>query len=136
MNKKRFTQDALLRAVAALPNAANVVNSNSIDLGANPAFTVEKVQVLIASTAATGANSKNIGVVLQHSDEPSANFTNIAELGNPLLKITDNANAGYPEGEAVAYLPPSVKRYIRGSALGEANGGNAGDGTFTVALLF
>jgi hypothetical protein len=33
-------------------------------------------------------------------------------------------------------LPPNIRRYIRATALGEANGGDASNGTFTIKLLF
>lgn len=133
---ERTSRDALLRAIIALPNAANTVNSAALDLGANPVFALENVQVKLSSEAATGANNKNISVALQHSNESNANFANIAEFVAPLLKVTDNNNGGYPAGEALVYLPPGVKRYIRATATGEANGGNASNGDLTVELLF
>lgn len=131
----REIQDAQLKAGGLLPNAANTVNGNVIDLGATTPFPInEQVAVRIKTTVATGANSKNINIRLQHSAEAAANFTNIAELANPLLRVTDSS--GYPASSIDAYLPPTVKRYIRGVALGEANGGDAGDGTFEVSLQF
>ena len=136
MSTKRHYQDALLRVAALLPNAATTVNSNAIDLGANPAFTLEKVQVKLSTTAGNGANNKNINLVLQHSGEAGANFTNISKVAAPVLTVVDANNAGYAAGEEVVYLPPDAKRYIRASATGEANGGNAANGSFELVLLF
>lgn len=136
MSNERTFRDALLEQSAALPNAANTVNSNSLDLGSVTPFPVmEKIQVKLSTTVGTGANNKNINLVLQHSAEPNANFTNIAELAKPILTVVDDNGGGYPAGEALVYLPPGAKRYIRASATGEANGGDASDGTFTFELL-
>jgi len=135
MTTARTSTDALLRSLAALPNAGNTVNTAAIDLGQNPAFALEAVQVKLSSEEATGANSKNINMVLQHSDEESANFTNVSELAAPLLSVSESGSA-YPAGSASVYLPPSAKRYLRASATGEATGGNASNGNFTVELLF
>ena len=132
----RKLKDALLKKSVALPNAANTVTTSSIDLGAVVPFpTSERFAVKLSTEAATGANSKNITVVLQASAEAAANFTNISGLGT--LVVTDAAGAGYPAGSLEVQLPPGVnKRYIRASATGEANGGNASDGDLTVELLF
>lgn len=131
----RKLKDALLNESVALPNAANTVNTTSIDLGATAPFpTTEAFAVKLSTETATGANNKNITVVLQHSAEASANFTNISGLGT--LVVTDNNAAGYPAASLEVQLPPGVKRYIRASATGEANGGNASDGDLTVELLF
>lgn len=133
----REIQDITLQAGAALPNAANTVNGNVIDLGATTPWPVtETVMVRIKTTTANGSNSKNINIRLQHSAESNANFTNISELANPVLRVTDNANAGFPASSIDVYLPPSAKQYLRGVALGEANGGDAGNGTFSVQLRF
>jgi len=35
----------------------------------------------------------------------------------------------------VIALPPNVKRYIRATCTGEANGGDASDGTFKIEVL-
>lgn len=137
INERRL-KDALLSANVALPNAANTTCTNSLDLqAATPFPTTEKFQVLIETSTANGSNSKNINCRLQHSDDANvANFVNIAELGNPLLRVTDASNAGFPAANLRTALPPTAKRYLRAVATGEANGGDAGGGTLTVTLLF
>jgi hypothetical protein len=90
--------------------------------------------VKLSTSTATGANNKNINIRLAHSNESNANFTNIAELG--LFQVVDNNGAGFSAGSMTVQLPPGVKRYVRGTALGEANGGNAANGTLTVQLMF
>lgn len=127
--------DAQLTKSVALPNAGNTVNSNSIDLGAAGGFPVsEKFQVKISTTAGTAANDKNITIVLQGSNEASANFANISELAT--LVINEGSSL-YAATERKVNLPPGFRyRYLRVSATGEANGGNAADGTLTVALVF
>lgn len=131
----RKIQDALLRKSVALPNAANTVNTASIDLGAAKPFpTSERFDVNLRTTAGTGANNKNITIVLQASNEANANFTNIADIA-PLVIAEVTAN--YAATERAVKLPPGLqKRYLRASASGEANGGNAANGTLTVELLF
>jgi hypothetical protein len=126
-------QDLSLQGNCALPNAANTVNTNVVDLGANPYPAATKaIEVRVSTTQSTGANSKNINFALQHSNESNANFANIAELA--IQTIAGNA-ANYPATNANFALPASTKRYIRATALGEANGGNASDGTITVKVL-
>jgi len=132
----RKLKDALLTESVALPNAANTVNTGAIDLGtAAPFPTSERFAVKLSTEAATGANNKNITIVLQASNESNANFSNITGLST--LVVTDNNAAGYPAASREVQLPPGLnKRYIRASATGEANGGNASDGDLTVQLLF
>jgi hypothetical protein len=133
----RNLKDASLSKGGALPNAANTVNGNVIDLGQTTPYPVTgEVIVQLTSTAATGAANKNINIRLQHSDESNANFVNIPELANPVLRVTDNNGGGYPAGVANVTLPPGTKRYIRAVALGEASGGDASAGTFAATLLF
>ena len=128
-------RDALLQGSGALPNAANTVNANVIDLGATTPFpTTQKFQVRVVTTSGVGANSKNINIRLQESAESNANFTNIAELANPLTRITEGSSVyAATDGEKVT-LPSSAKRYIRAVAVGEANGGDASNGTFTCEI--
>lgn len=126
--------DASVKVSSALPNAANTVNSNVIDLGNNVAHPItEHFAVKLSITAATGANNKNINIALQQSNESNANFANIAELAS---WVNVNDNSTYTAATRTVQLPPSTKRYIRATAVGEANGGNASDGTFGVQLLF
>lgn len=130
----RLIQDANCSANVALPNAANTVNTNGIDLGATTPWPItEKIHIKVATTAATGANTKNINVRLMDSAD-NITFANVATAPNPLLQVTDNS--GYAASSATVQLPIGVRRYVRATALGEANGGNAADGTLTVSLLF
>lgn len=127
-------QDALLVSnSAALPNAANQVNTSVIDLGATTPFpTTGKFVAQIATTLSTGANSLNINCTIADSADNSS-FTNIATIATKV--IAGNA-ANYPASTTNFALPPSTRRYIRATAKGEANGGNAADGTITLKLLF
>jgi len=131
----RSFKDRSLRESVALPNAANTVNTNSIDLGVVTAFPVtEKFGVRLSTTAGTGANNKNITITLQASNEAAANFTNIGELG---ALVINEESTSYPATNREVTLPPSLnKRYIRAQAAGEANGGDASSGALTVELLF
>lgn len=132
----REIKDKLLKVSATQPNAANTVNSNSIDLGATTPYPVtEQVQVKITCGASNGANSKNINIRLQDSADNSS-FANIANTPNPALVNADNAGAGHSASNVTFHLPPNTRRYIRAVAVGEANGGDSSNGTFTLELLF
>ena len=131
---ERVLQDASLNANVALPNAATVKNTAGVDLGKTLPFPLQEgFHVKLATSTATGANNKNITVKVQDSAD-NTTFANIAACA--ALTVTDNNGAGYPAGSLTVTLPPVTRRYIRGSATGEANGGNAADGTLTVTLLF
>ena len=131
---ERRIKDASLTKSVALPNAANVANTNSVDLGKTLPFPIgQAFHVKLSTSTANGANNKNITVKLQDSADNST-FANIAALG--ALTVTDNNAGGYPAGSLTVALPPSARRYIRAQATGEANGGNASNGTLTVDLLF
>jgi len=131
---ERGRQDALLNANVALPNAATTANTNAVDLGKVAPFPIqESFYIKLTTTTGNGANNKNITVKLQDSAD-NTTFANIAALGS--LMVTDNNGAGFPAASLSVQLPPDVRRYIRGQATGEANGGNAANGTLTVALLF
>lgn len=126
--------DASLSATVALPNAANTVNTAAIDLEATSPFpTTGRFTVQITTGVATGANSKNINVALQHSAEAAANFVNIPELS---IHVTTGNATNHIASTRNVVLPQSTKRYIRGTATGEANGGDSSDGNLTVKLLF
>jgi hypothetical protein len=133
-------QDAVLQVSIAGPNAANTVNTNAIDLGAaSPYPAMGDITVQLASTIGTGANSKNINYALQHTNANSdgtadnGNWANIPELA--IQVVAGNAtNTGALAANMI--LPPSTKRYIRGTATGEANGGASTDSTYSVKLLF
>lgn len=128
-------KDSNLKQSVALPNAANTVNTNSIDLGSAAGYPVTKeFAVRLSTTAATAANDKNVTIVLQSSNEAAANFTNIAELATVVI---NEGSSAYAATNRDVTLPPGfAQRYIRASAAGEANGGDASDGTLTVELLF
>ncbi len=132
----RNIRDAVLSGNVALPNAANTVNSNVVDLAVSQPYpATEEFEVKITIDTATGANSKNVNAVLQHSNESNANFVNIAGLAAPILVAAGNA-ANVIGANVVVSVPPTTRRYIRAQATGEANGGDASDGKLTVELLF
>lgn len=134
MSERRI-RDAELSVTSPLPNAANTVNLAAIDLQAADPFPVtESFQVRIETTTGNGANNKNITIRLQESAEANANFANIGTLAAAVT--TDNNGAGYPAIAATYALPQGTKRYIRATATGEANGGNAANGNLSVSLLF
>jgi len=129
----RNIADLDLSVNVALPNAANTVNTNGIDLGAVTPFPLtENFQVRVSTTAGTGANDKNVTIVLQDSADNST-FANIATTG---ATVINEGSSAYAATTAIYSLPAVTRRYIRGSATGEANGGNAADGTLTVSLRF
>lgn len=135
-NNARALLDQNYIASAALPNAANTVNTSGLDLvQATPYPTTDRIDVQIVTTGGNGANSKNINFRLMGSTDNSS-FTNIATFANPLLQTVDNSGAGYNNANIIVKLPPSCPRYIRATALGEANGGDASNGSFVVQLLF
>lgn len=132
-SNSRGLKDANLSASTALPNAGNTVTTNGIDLGsATPYPVTEAFTAKITTTAATGANSKNITCFFQDSADNST-FANIAGTGT---KVIAEANSAYAASSLEISLPPGTRRYVRASATGEANGGNAADGTLTIDLLF
>lgn len=140
---KRAILDTNFIVAVALPNAANVVNTNAIDLQqAVPYPTTEEINVQVIIGASNGANSKNINAVIQQTTantDGTANaaaWTNVAYLANPLMVNADNAGGGHPESNVVVKLAPSNQRFIRAQATGEANGGNANNGNLTLQLLF
>jgi len=131
---ERRLQDASLASNVTLPNAATVKNTSGIDLGqATPFPITEAFHVKLSTSTANGANNKNITIRIQDSAD-NTTFTNIAEIG--ALTVTDANGAGYPAGSLTVSLPPATRRYVRGQATGEANGGNAANGTLTVSFLF
>lgn len=134
---KRLFKDLNLKATVTLPLAANTKCTASIDLGTTAPFPVtEKFAVRVTVDTATGANSKNVNCALQASNESNANFVNIAGVAAPILVAAGNA-ANVIGANIEVQLPPNLnKRYIRATALGEANGGDASDGSLTVELLF
>jgi hypothetical protein len=131
---ERRLADASLNKSVALPSGATTANTTSVDLGKALPFPItESFHAKISTTTATGANNKNITIRFQDSAD-NTTFANIAELG--ALTVTDVNGAGYPVGTLTVQLPPDTRRYLRAQATGEANGGNAANGTLTVSFLF
>jgi hypothetical protein len=130
----RRIRDYECKKSLALPNAANQVNTNVIDLSSNaPDPVQEGFLVELAITAATSANTLNINIAVQDSNESNANFTNITSLSS---WVNLGVGSAYVAATRTQRLPAATKRYIRATAKGEANGGDASDGTFSIALLF
>lgn len=134
----------------ALPNAGNTTCTAALDLfgsmnapapGTIPFPTTEIVNVIVATSAATAANSKNINVMIQQVNAlangvvDTTNFANIPEVAAPLMVVAGNATA-HAASSATIKLPPGCLRYIRAIAVGETNGGDASDGTLTLELGF
>lgn len=130
----RGLKDTGLSANVALPNAANVVNTPAIDLSAQPYPVTDGLTVKIETSASTAANSKNLNVALQSSTDNSS-WSNVAEFANPVLLVAGSASA-HAASSITLKLQPNTKRYIRAQCTGEANGGDASDGTLTISLLF
>lgn len=128
-------QDSTLIKTAAMPNAANTTATGVIDLAqraVRPSTTGFRVG--LKNTIATGANSKNITYNVY-----GTNGTNEANGGNATLidsfVVGGNA-ANHAASSREFYLPPELnKKKIYATATGEANGGNAGDGTMTLEIL-
>ncbi len=139
----RTVLDANYIVSTALPNAANTVNTNALNLQvATPYPTTETINVGIITTLATGANTKNINVVLQHTGAlangaiDTSNYVNIPTLGAPIAVIAGNATKFPATTVPIVKLPPGTLQYVRAQATGEANGGDASDGTITLELQF
>ncbi len=137
INQRRLI-DATYRTSIALPATATTANTNGLDLiQSTPYPTTERIIVNVAISAANGANNKNLNVRLQYSTDNSTNWTNIAEVANPLISAIDNNGAGFSATQANIQLPPyTIGRYLRAQAQAETNGGNAANGTVTLTLFF
>lgn len=136
MPNTRSIKDADLKVTTAFGNVNFTANGNTLDLAqVLPYPVLESVNAQIVTTAGTNAaNNKNINITVQHSDvDLNANFANIAEVA-PLTIM--EVSTGYAATTRNVALPPGTKRYIRLRIAGEANGGNANDGTATLQLLF
>lgn len=130
----------------ALPNAANTTNTNAIIMGdpvtQQPYVTTETINVQVLLTASNGANNKNVNVGIQHTTlntdgtANTANWVNIATLQRPMIVSADNNGTGRAATNAIFKLPPSCNPAIRAQFTGEANGGDASNGTGTLQLLF
>ncbi len=132
VNQRRLLDANFIKNVA-MPFAANTVNTNAMDLVQAVVYPVTQYVVLqVNTTQCTGANTKNINYNVQDSAD-NITFANIATLRAQV--ILGNA-ANYPATSTNFALPPSTKQYVRVSALGEANGGDASDGVLNAQLLF
>jgi hypothetical protein len=126
---------------AVLPNGANTIYTNNINLeAAYPFPTTGQFTVQLATTTATGnANSNNINVVLQDSNTNTDGTANTAQWANITglsVKTIASVNGFYPGTTWNVALPPGVRQFIRAQATGETGGGVSTDGTLTVKLLF
>lgn len=125
-------KDATLIKSVALPNAANNVATALITLpqqAVRPFNTDFRVRLF--NGVATGANSKNITYKLW-----GTNGTNETNGGNATLidswVVAGNA-ANHAASDRQLYLPPDLdKASIYATAGGEANGGDASDGSMTL----
>jgi hypothetical protein len=134
---ERRVGDGELSKSSVYPNAANTTYTNSIDLRQVVPFpTTGDMWLKVTGTVATGANNKNINIRIQHSHEAAANFINIPTLANPIVQ-TLSANDVHPVINSLFPMPNyGLRRYIRGAALGETNGADSVDGSFTLSVLF
>jgi len=123
--------DATLTKSVALPNAANTANTGVITLPqpAQAPFTTD-FTVVLSNTLATGANSKNVTYSVYGSSE--ANGANATLLRS--FVVAGNATKHPVSTREINLDPETNKRYIFGSATGEANGGDAADGTLTIKI--
>lgn len=122
---------------ANCPDAAANTNTNALDLiQSTPYPSTEYVlcKVLVAA-AATGTNNGNVNITLEDSAN-NVTFAIIPTFASPLLKVTDNNGAGWSAQSVTVMLPPSVRRYIRAKATGEANSHPATGTVVTCELLF
>ena len=126
-------KDNNLIQTAAMPNAANTSNTNTVDLKQqikrpfNTAF-----RVRLYNTQATGANSKNIAYTLYATNE--SNGANAVAVQGAFT-VAGNA-ANHPASNREVVCPPNLdKQYLFFSGTGEANGGNAADGTLGIEII-
>lgn len=135
MPNPRSIKDADLKQSVLYGNVSFTANTNAIDLGqVLPYAVLERVNLRIRTTLGTNAaNNKNINIQLQHSDvNLSANFVNVTEIA-PIIFI--EVGTQYPVQQKDYALPPTIKQFIRLRVTGEANGGNANDGSAIIELL-
>lgn len=126
-------KDNSLIKTAAMPNAANTVNTGVIELPQQAVRPFNgSFRVRLYNTVATGANSKNINYTLFGSNE--ANGAN-ATAHQGAFVVAGNGTAHPASNREVTLSPNFDKKYLFFSALGEANGGNAADGTFGIEII-
>jgi hypothetical protein len=124
-------KDITLKKSALKPNAANTVNTTPIALPQQAVrpFTTQ-FRVNLTAEVSTGANSKNITYSLYGSNE--SNGANATLMRSWV--VAGNA-ANHPAAALKFQLDPEFnKGFIFGSATGEANGGNAADGSFFIEV--
>ena len=132
----RTQKDAAKYVSGTLPHTNNTTSTNGIDLEAVVPYPTT-ITARVSIVGGTGANNKNINIRLQDSaDNNVSNYANIALLANPVLRSLDQNNTTHANENVNVILQPSGKRWVRAVALGEANGGDSSDGTFTLELLF
>ena len=131
----RAIQDAVFSTSTALGNNNSVTSTAALDLGSVTPFPVtERIMAQIVTTAATGANNKNVNVSLQDSNvNTAANFVNIVSLA-PLT--IPEVSAAYAATTRNIALPPATRQFVRLLCTTENAGGNATDGTATLKILF
>lgn len=135
-NQRLLVDNAYVVSNIALPNAANTVNSNSLDLlQATPYPVTDRVDFQILLTAGTGANNKNINVRVQESAD-NGNWTNAVGLANPMAQVIDNGNTTTSTANVIFKLQPVALRYLRIQMTGEANGGTGANGAAVLQALF
>jgi hypothetical protein len=126
-------KDSLLIQTAAMPNAANTVNTTPIALPQQVKRPFDRdFRVRLYNTQATGANSKNINYTLYGSNE-SNGANAVAHPG--VFTVAGNAANHPASNREIAIQPNFDKGYLFVSATGEANGGNAADGTFGMEII-
>ena len=118
--------------------AGATTSTNALDLGQARAFPVNgDITVVISTTAATGANSKNVNIALQDSDvNIAANFTNVTVGSLPVVVIIPEVSASYAATTVNISAPHNLRQFIRLKENTETNGGNASDGTYSLKVLF
>lgn len=126
-------KDSNLIQTAAMPNAGNTVNTNTVDLKQQSVRPFNGgFRVRLYNGQATGANSKNIAYTLYGSNE--SNGAN-AIAHQSAFTVAGNA-ANHPASDREVTIQPNFdKRYLFFSATGEENGGNAADGTFGIEII-
>jgi hypothetical protein len=121
-----------LTKTIGLPDADATTVTVGIDLGPQPYAAVENLDAVVSTTTATAVNAKVLTITVQHSDTLGSGYAAVPELGT--LTITGAATA-YAATTRIYKLPPTIKRFVRLSALGDDGGGDATDGTMILSIL-
>lgn len=112
-----------------MPVAANTVNFTAFNLLKAAPFPVGSEVVLKITVPSTDMNGKNANFRIMDSADDSS-FANVSAIGNPCLVVATNT-----AGTVSLVLPPTIKRYVQVTCLGEANG-TANRNNAVVELLF